>query len=139
MNRLVMPLATLAACALFCATATFWTVKLTASRQAPDDAATVAPPPSVQAASQLFGGDATQQARLRVAGVLSLGVGRGAAAIISENGAAGRAIGLNQAIDDQTILREVYADHIVVEQHGVRSDIRVTAPISGPGGIAYMR
>jgi len=139
MNRLVMPLVTLAACALFCATATFWTVKLTASRQAPDDAATVAPPPSVQAASQLFGGDATQQARLRVAGVLSLGVGRGAAAIISENGAVGRAIGLNQAIDDQTILREVYADHVVVEQHGVRSDIRVTAPISGPGGIAYMR
>jgi len=139
MNRLVMPLVTLAACALFCATATYWTVKLTASRQTPDDAATVAPPPSVQAAAQLFGGDATQQARLRVAGVLSFGIGRGAAAIISENGAAGRAIGLNQSIDDQTILREVYADHVVVEQHGLRSNIPVSTAAGATGGIVYMR
>jgi len=139
MNRLLMPLVTLAACALFCASATYWTVKLTASRQAPDDAATVEAPPSVQAAAQLFGGDAQQQTRLRVAGVLSLGMGRGAAAIISENGAVGRAIGLNQAIDNQTVLREVYADHVVVEQNGVRSNIRVSAPVGGPGGVAYMR
>jgi len=139
MNRLSLSLISLAALAIFCATLTYWIVTLASPAPLPVDAAAARPSPSMTAAAQLFGGDHTQDTRIRLAGVLNLGAGRGSAAIISLDGAAGRAIGVGQAIANNIKLAEVRARSVIIDRDGVRSEIALsdTTP-GGTGGIIYM-
>jgi len=138
MNRLSLSLVSLAALAIFCATLTYWIVTLASPAPLPIDAAAVRPSPSMTAAAQLFGGDHTQDTRIRLAGVLDLGAGRGAAAIISLDGAVARAVGVGQAIGNNIKLAEVRARSVIVDRDGVRSEITLSDPTAGQAGIIYM-
>lgn len=141
MNRLSLPLITLAACAIFCATLAYWIVTLMTPAPQALGAATVRAPVELTAAEHLFGEDRVQDTRFRLAGILSLGSGRGAAAIVSVDGAPARAIPIGGTIASDVTLSEVRARSIVIDRHGIHSEVNLNAPIAGPGagGIIYMR
>lgn len=141
MNRLSVSIASLAALAIFCATLTYWVITLASPKPLPNHAASVQAPVSVESAAHLFGDDASQDNRIRLSGILALGQGRGAAAIISLDGAPARAIAVGRSIDNGLTLSAVHARSIVVDQGGVHSEIMLPDAVGGapgPGVNVYM-
>lgn len=142
MNRLSFSIVSLAALGLFCATLTYWVIKLATPLPIPANAASVPAPVSLGAAAGLFGDDRAQDTRLRLSGILSLGTGRGAAAIISVDNGAAQAIAVGNHVDNDITLSEVRANSVVVERNGTRSEVSLPAPVVGPaaggGGTVYM-
>src|SRR5260364_200309 len=124
--------------AVFCATLTFWTMRLTSRRAAPPVAVAPARAPlGIDAAQRLFGGDAGEVRNdIQISGVLALGT-TGAAAIISVNDDAPFTRSPGQRIDAQTRLLEVRQRSIVIERNSVKSDVFLPAPAQAP--TIYMR
>lgn len=124
--------------AVFCATLTFWTMRLTSRRAAPPVAVAPARAPlGIDAAQRLFGGDAGEVRNdIQISGVLALGT-TGAAAIISVNDDAPFTRSPGQRIDAQTRLLEVRQRSIVIERNSVKSEVFLPAPAQAP--TIYMR
>lgn len=147
MNRLSLSIASLVALAVFCATLTYWVITLTAPAPLPSGATDARPPVTVDAAARLFGDDQAQDTRIRLSGILSLGAGRGAAAIVSVDGGPAHAIAIGQTIGadgSDMKLAEVRAHSIVIDHGGARSEVSLATPVAGApggsgGGIVYMR
>lgn len=114
-----------------CATATYWTVTLTA--RDPGLPAAAAPAPlNGEDAAALFGGQLTHNPLqdIHLVGILSLT--HGAAAIIGTSDEAPRAIGLNGEISPGTTLAEVRDRSVIVSHNGARSEVFLPAAPSGP-------
>ncbi|MCY0389184.1 general secretion pathway protein GspC [Robbsia sp. Bb-Pol-6] len=141
MNRLSFSIVSLAALGLFCATLTYWVIKLATPLPVPVGAASVQAPVSLSAAAGLFGDDRAQDSRLRLSGILSLGGGRGAAAIISVDNGPSQAIAVGNHVGSDITLSEVRANSVIVDRNGARSEVTLPAPVAGPGaagGTIYM-
>jgi len=122
MNALQIRLLSLAAFAAFCATTTWWSLSISASRATPVEAAAAQPGVSLDQAAALFGGRLERRIEnIHVFGILALK--QGAAAIVSIGDAPARAIALGGKIGDDGTLAEVRARSIVVDRHGAHSEI----------------
>lgn len=132
MNPLQIRLLSLAAFAVFCATAAWWTLEIAASRAAPVQAAAAQAPVSVAEAGTLFGGKLEHNVvqDIHLFGILALQ--QGAAAIVSIGGEPARAISLGGPIGQDATLAEVRARSIVIDRHGVHSEIFLPANAAGP-------
>jgi general secretion pathway protein C len=132
MNPLQIRLLSLAAFAVFCATATWWTITLATSRGAPVQAAAAQAPVSLDQAGTLFGGKLERNPvqDIHLFGILSLA--RGAAAIVSVGGEPARAISLGGPIDQNSKLAEVRPRSIIIDRHGVHSEIFLPPNAAGP-------
>jgi general secretion pathway protein C len=140
MTRLQLRLVSLVLFALLCATLTYWFVTLSARNTTPLSAAAAnATPVSVAQAAVLFGGqpDRGQNRDIHLSGILSLGAGRGAAAIVSMGDAPARAISLGGPIASGVTLSEVRARSGIVDRNGARSEIFL--PANGAGPTIYVR
>ncbi|MGI4983260.1 MAG: type II secretion system protein N [Janthinobacterium lividum] len=142
MNRLSFSIVSLAALGVFCATLTYWVIKIATPLPIPVGAASVQAPVSLSAATGLFGEDRAQDTRLRLSGILSLGSGRGAAAIVSVDNGPAQAIAVGNHIGSDITLSEVRAHSIIISHSGDRSEVPLAAPAVGPGaevgGTIYM-
>ncbi|MGI4861162.1 MAG: type II secretion system protein N [Janthinobacterium lividum] len=134
MNRLSFSIVSLAALGLFCATLTYWVIKLGTPLPAPVGAASAQAPVSLSAAAGLFGDDRAQDTRLHLSGILSLGSGRGAAAIISVDNGPAQAIAVGNHVVSDITLSEVRANSVIVDHDGARSEVTLPAPVVGPAG-----
>jgi general secretion pathway protein C len=137
MNPLQIRLLSLAAFAVFCATAAWWTLEIAASRAAPIQAAAAQPPVSLDQAGVLFGGklDHNVAQDIHLFGILALQ--RGAAAIIGTGGDAPRAVSLGAEIAQGAKLAEVRDRSVIVERNGARSEIFL--PANTPSPAIYVR
>src|SRR5215469_6973002 len=99
MSPLQIRLLSLAAFAVFCATATWWGITLATNHAAPVQAAAARAPVSLDQAGTLFGGrlERNPVQDIHLFGILSLA--QGAAAIVSVGGEPPRAISLGGPID----------------------------------------
>jgi len=146
MNALQIRLLSLAAFAAFCATATWWSLTLSTSRAAPVVAAAAEPGVSLDQAATLFGGRLERRAveNIHLFGILALQ--QGAAAIVGIGDAPARAIALGGRLggnrgsngDDSGTLAEVRARSIVIDRHGVHSEIFLPTN-TAPGPTIYLR
>jgi len=132
MNALQIRLLSLAAFAVFCATATWWALTLATSREAPVQAAAAQPPVSLDEAATLFGGKLDKRAvqDVHLFGILALQ--QGAAAIVSIGGEPARAVSLGGPLGQGITLAEVRPRSIVIDRHGVHSEIFLPANTAGP-------
>jgi len=132
MNPLQIRLLSLAAFAAFCATAAWWTLEIAASRAAPVQAAAAQAPVSVSEAGTLFGGKLEHNVvqDIHLFGILALQ--QGAAAIVSVGGEPAKAISLGGPVGQDATLAEVRARSIVIDRHGVHSEIFLPANTAGP-------
>jgi general secretion pathway protein C len=132
MNTLQIRLLSLAAFAVLCATATWWGLTLATSRSTPIVAAAARGPVSLDEASTLFGGKLDRSAAqdIHLSGILALQ--QGAAAIVSVGGDPARAISLGGPIGQNATLAEVRARSIVIDRHGVHTEIFLPANAAGP-------
>ncbi|TDG07829.1 general secretion pathway protein GspC [Paraburkholderia guartelaensis] len=132
MNPLQIRLLSLAAFAVFCATATWWTITLATNRAAPVQAAAARAPVSLDQAGTLFGGrlERNPVQDIHLFGILALA--QGAAAIVSVGGEPPRAISLGGPIDQNSKLFEVRPRSIVIDRHGVHSEIFLPPNAAGP-------
>jgi general secretion pathway protein C len=132
MNTLHLRLLSLAAFAVFCATATWWALTLATSRAVPVQAAAAQPPVSLDQAATLFGGRLEQRVvqDIHLFGILALP--HGAAAIVSVGSEPARAVSLGAALGPDSTLAEVRARSIVIDRHGVHSEIFLPATPTGP-------
>jgi general secretion pathway protein C len=132
MNALQIRLLSLAAFAVFCATATWWVLTIATSRAAPLQAAAAQPPVSLDQAATLFGGKLDRSAvqDIHLFGILALQ--QGAAAIVSIGGEPSKAISLGGPIGQDATLAEVRARSIVIDRHGVHSEIFLPTNVTGP-------
>ena len=137
MNPLPTRLLSLAAFAVFCATATWWGITLAAHRSSPVEAAAARAPVSQDEAATLFGGKPTQNAaqNIQLSGILALS--QGAAAIGSVDGEPPQAVSLGGPIGPNAKLAEVRARSIVIDRHGAHAEIFL--PANAPGPTIYMR
>ncbi len=137
MNALQIRLLSLAAFAVFCATATGWGLTLATSRATPTEAAAAHAPVSLDQAAALFGGrlDRNPVQDIHLSGILALQ--QGAAAIVSVGGDPARAISLGGPIGQDARLAEVRPRSIVIDRHGVHSEIFL--PANAPGPTIYVR
>ncbi|MGI4814686.1 MAG: type II secretion system protein N [Janthinobacterium lividum] len=135
MTRLQFRLATFALFAVFCVTLTYWVVTLSTVRSTiPVGAAAASSNPvSIAAAGRLFGGrDMGRDQSVHLSGILSLGDGRGAAAIVSFAGEPSRTVTLGQSISDNAVLTQVRARSIVIDRHGTHSEVFLPSNVQGP-------
>jgi general secretion pathway protein C len=132
MNALQIRLLSLAAFAVLCATATWWGITLASSRATPVVAAAARGPVSLDEAQTLFGGKLDRSAvqDIHVFGILALQ--QGAAAIVSVGGDPAKAVSLGGPIGQDTTLAEVRPRSIVIDRHGVHSEIFLPANPAGP-------
>lgn len=132
MNPLQIRLLSLAAFAAFCATAAWWTLEIATTRAAPVQAAAAQAPVSLDQAGTLFGGKLEHNVAqdIHLFGILALS--QGAAAIVSVGGEPARAISLGGPIGQDSKLAEVRARSIVIDRHGVHSEIFLPANAGGP-------
>ncbi|RAR66791.1 general secretion pathway protein C [Paraburkholderia unamae] len=137
MNPLQIRLLSLAAFAVFCATATWWAITLATSRGAPVQAAAAHAPVSLDQAATLFGGKLERNPvqDIHLFGILALS--RGAAAILSVGGEPPKAVSLGGPVDQNSTLAEVRPRSIVIDRHGVHSEIFLPPNAAGP--TIYMR
>lgn len=136
-TQLAPSLVSLAFFGVLCATLTYWVVTLrTQSHLAPDAVLAARTPPSVDDAARLFGGQQDNRAHdIHLLGVLNLG--NRVAAILSVGDEPAHAVGIDQKIGTAGTLAEVRARSIVIDHHGVRSEIFM--PSAGSGSTIYMR
>ena len=132
MNALQIRLLSLAAFAVFCATATSWGLTLATSRATPVEAAAAQPPVSLDEASTLFGGKLEKRVAedIHLFGILALA--RGAAAIVSVGGEPARAVSLGGPLGEGITLAEVRPRSIVIDRHGVHAEIFLPPNAAGP-------
>jgi general secretion pathway protein C len=132
MNPLQIRLLSLAAFAAFCATAAWWTLEIATTRAAPVQAAAAQAPVSLDEAGTLFGGKLDRSAvqDIHLFGILALQ--QGAAAILSIGGEPAKAVSLGGPIGQDIKLAEVRARSIVIDRHGVRSEVALPANAAGP-------
>lgn len=137
MNPIPLRLLSLAAFAVFCATAAWWGIELATHRPATVDAAAAHVPLSVDQASALFGAKPTQKSteNIQLSGILALA--QGAAAIISVDGGPPKAVSLGGLVGENGKLAEVRARSIVIDRHGAHSEIFL--PAAGTGPTIYVR
>jgi len=137
MNPLQIRLLSLAAFAVFCATATWWGINLATHRPTTVDAAAAHVPLSVDEAATLFGAKPTQKSaeNIQLSGILALS--QGAAAIVSVDGAPATAVSLGGRIGQNGKLAEVRARSIVIDRHGAHAEIFL--PAAGSGTTIYVR
>jgi len=131
------PLASLVLFGVLCATLTYWTVTLRTQSHLTSDAVLAGrTPPSVDDAARLFGGQQDNRAHdIHLLGVLNLG--KRVAAILSVGDDPVHAVGINQQVGTAGTLAEVRARSIVIEHHGVRSEVFM--PAAGADSTIYMR
>jgi general secretion pathway protein C len=132
MNPLQIRLLSLAAFAVFCATAAWWTLEIAATRATPVQAAAAQAPVSLDQAGTPFGGKLEHNVAqdIHLFGILALS--QGAAAIVSIGGEPAKAISLGGLIGQDSKLAEVRARSIVIDRHGVHSEIFLPANAGGP-------
>ena len=132
MNALQIRLLSLAAFAVFCATATSWALTLATSRATPVEAAAAQPPVSLDEAATLFGGKLEKRVAedIHLFGILALA--QGAAAIVSVGGEPARAVSLGGPLGNGITLAEVRARSIVIDRHGVHSEVFLPSNAAGP-------
>ena len=125
MSNLPVRLASLALFALLCAVLTYWVIVLGGRSKVVTAPSELTPPPSTEAAGELFGGSPQASARqdFKLVGILSLGPGRGAAAIISSSEGPTHTLAKGQLLDRDTRLSEVRERSVVLERAGVKSEI----------------
>jgi general secretion pathway protein C len=127
-------LASIALFAVLCATLTWWGVTLRDTASPPPDVALAARTlPDSGAAANLLGGhsEVAVARQLHLAGLLSF-QGGGTAAIIGIGDAPPRVVGLNAALGSFGTLAEVRAHSVIVDLHGVRSEVFLPASDGGP-------
>ena len=131
-QRWAPKLALIALFAVLCATATYWVLQLLAPRAAIAPGGSMVDSrkaPDLTAASRLFGTVASEgaQAEVVASNIKVLGVAastnRGSA-VLAIDGQPAKAFGVGERIDDRTVLREVRADVVVIEQGGSRIELR---------------
>ncbi|HEY1608526.1 MAG TPA: hypothetical protein VGG24_04625 [Paraburkholderia sp.] len=137
MNPIQIRLVSLAAFAVFCATAAWWGINVATHRPTTVDAAAAHVPLSVDEAATLFGGKPAQKSaeNIQLSGILSLA--QGAAAIVSVDGGPPKAVALGGLVGENGKLAEVRARSIVIDHHGVHSEVFL--PAAGSGPTIYMR
>lgn len=137
MNTLQIRLVSLAAFAVFCATATWWGLTLATSRATPVAAAAAQAPVSLDQAATLFGGKLDRSAvqDIHLFGILALQ--HGAAAIVGIGGDPARAVSLGGRIGQDATLSEVRPRSVIIDRRGVHSEIFLPANVAGPA--IYMR
>jgi general secretion pathway protein C len=125
MSTLVVRLVSLILFATLCAVGTFWVTVIMGRNHTAPAAAPLAPPPSTQAAAELFGGSPAVIARqeFKVIGILSLGPGKGSAAIIASTDGPTHTVAAGQHLDGDTRLSEVRQRSVILERGGVKSEI----------------
>lgn len=131
----------LAAFALFCATATYWALTLATHRAAPVEAAAPRTPVSTDQAALLFGGQLVPKLAqdVHLSGILALR--EGAAAIVSIGDAPPRVVSPGDSISPDVTLAEVHARSIVIDRHGAHTEISMPASTTSAasGTTIYMR
>ncbi|WP_205962536.1 general secretion pathway protein GspC [Paraburkholderia phosphatilytica] len=137
MNALQVRLLSLALFVVFCVTVAYWAVTLSSTPRGPLPAAAAHSELPTDQASTLFGGQLQRAANqdIHLFGVLALQ--GGAAAIISTGGEPPHAVSLGGSIMQGTTLSEVRARSIVIDRHGVHSEIFL--PANGAGPTIYVR
>ena len=132
MNPLQIRLLSIAAFAVFCATATWWGIDLAAHRAPPVVAAAAHVPVSLDQAATLFGGKPQQKPteNIQLSGILALS--HGSAAIISVDGAPPKAVSLGGLVGESAKLSEVRARSIVIDRNGAHAEIFLPANAAGP-------
>jgi len=137
MNPVQLRLLSIAAFAVFCATAAWWGLDLAAHRATTVDAAAAHVPLSVDQAGTLFGGKPVQRSaeNIQLSGILALS--QGAAAIVSVDGGPPKAVSLGGLIGANGKLAEVRARSIVIDRHGAHSEIFL--PAAGSDATIYVR
>ena len=132
MNPLQLRLLSIAAFAVFCATATWWGINVAMHRPSPVAAAAAHVPVSLDEAGTLFGGKPEQKPaeNIQLSGILALS--HGAAAIISVDGGPPKAVALGDPLSDGATLAEVRARSIVIDRHGAHAEIFLPANAAGP-------
>jgi general secretion pathway protein C len=136
MKRLPIVL-TLVALVALAATIAYWILQLYQPPQRPLSAAPLAeaPPPSMDAAATLFGGQAAAQVatNYQLSGVIS--AGSQSVAIISANGAQSKALVVGKEIAPGVTVSEVHARYVMLSDAGVMKridlapDTKAAAPI----------
>jgi len=127
-------LASVALFAVLCATLTWWGITLHDTASPPPEVALAARTlPDSGAAANLLGGHSALAVgrQLHLVGLLSF-QGGGTAAIIGIGDAPPRVVGLNAALDSFGTLAEVRAHSVIVDLHGVRSEVFLPASDGGP-------
>ncbi|MEC5407356.1 type II secretion system protein N [Paraburkholderia sp. MPAMCS5] len=132
MNAIQIRLLSLALFAVFCATLTYWVITLAAMSHAPSPAAAAHAQVSTDQAATLFGGQLTRSANqdVHLFGILALS--QGAAAIVSVGGEPPHAVSLGGTLMQGAKLSEVRARSIVIDRHGVHSEVFLPANAAGP-------
>jgi len=135
--KLIPPLVALLVLAILGASLWYWYGDLRAlTRTAPQPVLAAAAPVSVDDAAHLFGGPPDNQVvDIHLLGVLNLD--QRVAAIVSVGSDAPQAVALDQPIGADAKLVEVRSRSIVVDQHGLRSEIFI--PASGSDISIFMR
>ncbi|MGA2553050.1 MAG: hypothetical protein ABSF50_23160 [Burkholderiaceae bacterium] len=138
MSTLLIRLISLVLFAALCAVTTYWVILLAGRNHVVAASTQPATAPSTDAAGGLFGGKPTTGPRqdYKVVGILSLGPGQGAAAIIGSSQGAIHTIAAGQQLDGDTRLAEVREHSIVLERAGVKSEIFLPVPATSSG---YLR
>jgi general secretion pathway protein C len=138
MSTLLVRLVSLLLFAVLCAVSTYWFIVLSGRERV--IAATVTPPAplSTAAAGELFGGSTALATRqdYKIVGILSLGPGQGAAAIIASTDGPTHTLAAGQLIDGQTRLTEVREHSVILERSGVKSEIFLPVAVQSNG---YLR
>lgn len=132
MNPVQIRLISVAAFAVFCATAAWWGIDLATHRAATVDAAAAHVPLSVDEAATLFGGKPAQKTaeNIQLSGILALS--QGAAAIVSVDGGPPEAVAIGGKVGESGTLAEVRPRSIVIDRHGAHSEVFLPAAGSGP-------
>ncbi|WP_296655183.1 general secretion pathway protein GspC [Paraburkholderia sp.] len=132
MNPLQIRLLSLAAGAVFCATAAWSALEISTTRAAPVQAAAAQASVSLDQAGTLFGGKLEHNIvqDIHLFGILA--ISKGAAAIVSVGDAPAKAVSLGGPVGQDATLAEVHARSIIIDRHGVHSEISLPANAAGP-------
>jgi len=138
MKTLSVRLASLTLFALLCGLCAYWAIELTRTPARTEPPVAVAGAPSINEAEQLFGGSGQLAGaqQLHVVGILSLGPGKGAAAIISSSDGVTHTLTAGQSFDRDTRVAEVRAQSVILEHGRERSELFLNKPAVASG---YLR
>jgi general secretion pathway protein C len=138
MKRLRVHLASLLLFALLCALCTYWFITLTHDATPPVAVLPLAPAPSLADSQRLLGGsgDRIASQQFHVVGIMSLGPGQGAAAIIASSDGVTHTLAAGQSFDRDTSVAEVRAESVILQHGKQRSELFLAKPAQANG---YLR
>ncbi len=138
MKTLAVRLAAFACFALLCAVCAYWLITLSSTHPAAIATELPEPPHSGLDTARLMNSEPAAPAteEVHVAGILSLGPGKGAAAIIVVGDNPARTLAVGQFLDHDTRVAEVRGNSVVFERGGARSEVFLARPASASG---YLR